>query len=141
MAIKYDGEVDHAVSIDEDRAKTYDWENFRYCVAWFNSKKQNARSHQILDPMIVEDDWFELSWPDLQLHATHRCPEHLRSQSEFMLEELELRNGDKVMRNRETYDALYREHGEGALPFIEKEAPLVAQAIRKELARRAAVSP
>jgi hypothetical protein len=138
MWINYDGEVDHAVSVEEDRTKAYDWDNFRYCVGWFNSKKQDARSHQLLDPLLVEDDWFEVSVPDLQLRMTEKCPEHLRSQAEFMLEDLELRNGEKVMLNRETYWNLYEEEGEAALRFIEREAPLVARAIRKDLAQRPA---
>ncbi len=133
MGLKFNGEVDHAISIDEDRSKAYDWDNFRYCVAWFNSKKQAISSNKILDPLLVEDDWFELSWPDLQLHVTDRCPAHLRAQAEFMLEELELRCGEKIMRNREAYVALYEEQREAALPFIDREAPLVARAIRKEL--------
>jgi hypothetical protein len=140
MCIQYNGEVDHAVSIDEDRTRAYEWDNFRYCVGWFNSKKQNVRSHQILDPMLVEDDWFEITWPDLQLRVTDRCPEHLRPRAEFMLEELGLRNGDTVMRNREFYFEQFEKDGEAALPFIEKEAPLIGRAIRKELARRASVS-
>lgn len=131
MWINFDGTVDHAISIDEDRDKAYEWDNFRYCVNWFNSTKRNTPSHQIIDPLIVEEDWFELSWRDLQLRITDRCPADLRQRAEYMLEKRELRKGDKVMRNRETYLDLFETEGESALPFIERCAPLVAKAIKK----------
>ncbi len=140
MWINYSGAIDHFVSIDEDRSKAYSWDNFRYCDNRFNSKKQAARSHELLDPLHVEDGWFELSLPDLQLHITSLCPEHLRKRAEFMLEKLGLRNSDPVIQNRESFWILYQQYGESALPIIEKQAPLVARAIRKELSRCAATA-
>lgn len=131
MWINFDGTVDHAISIDEDRTKAYEWDNFRYCVGWFNSKKRNARSHQMLDPLLVESDWFELSWPDLQLKTVNGFPEQLRDKAEFMLEKLELRKGATVMRNRESYLEHFVREGESAMPFIERQAPLVAKVIKK----------
>lgn len=131
MFVNYDAQVDHFVSLDEDRSKAYEWDNFRYCVAWFNAKKQRALSSQVLDPLVVEEDWFELSWPDLQLRTTDRFPEHLRDQAEFMLEKLGLRNHDKVMGNREFYLELFFENGEAALSIIERQAPLVARVIQR----------
>ncbi len=137
MWLNHDGTVDHFISIDEDRAKAYEWDNFRYCAGWFNSKKQHATSKQLIDPLDVEDGWFEISWPDLQLLVTDQCPENLRGRAEFMLEKLELRKGATVMANRATYAEMYREDKEKALPFIEREAPLIARAIRKHLAQEA----
>lgn len=128
--INYGGQVDHAISIDEDVSRAYDWDNFRYCAGWFNSRKRNARSHEILDPLNVEDGWFELSLPDLQLHVTEQCPDHLRARAEFMLENLGLRNSEQALHDRESYWEQYLEHGEAALPFIELYAPLLARAIR-----------
>lgn len=130
MWINCDGTVDHFVSIDEDLERAYDWDNLRYCAGWFNSKKQHIRSSDILDPLVVEDGWFELSWPDLQLRITDRCPEALRPGAERMLEDLGLRNGRRVIENRRAYRALFDRHGAPALQQIEEEAPLVARAIR-----------
>lgn len=131
MWINCDGTVDHFVSIDEDPRRAYDWDNLRYCAGWFNSKKQHRRSTELIDPLIVEDGWFELSWPDLQLHVTDLCPADLRARAEHMLEDLELRNGRRVIENRRAYRDLYHRHGAAALQQIEEEAPLVARAIRR----------
>jgi hypothetical protein len=136
MWLAYGGTVDHFISIDEDRSKAYEWDNFRYCDGRFNSRKRCTPSHEMLDPLLVEDGWFELSLPDLQLRITDLCPEHLRGRAEFMLEKLGLRNSEPVIRSRESYWSIYQEHGEAALPIIERQAPLVARAIRKDLAQR-----
>lgn len=131
MFVNHDAQVDHFVSLDEDRSKAYEWDNFRYCVGWFNSKKRHARSDQILDPLDVQDDWFELSWRELQLRVTDQFPSRLRDRAEYMLEKLGLRNGATVIRNRESYLDQFIQEGESALPFIERYAPLVAKAIKK----------
>lgn len=130
MWINCDGTVDHFVSIDEDPERAYEWDNFRYCVGWFNSKKQHARSTDLIDPLLVEDGWFELSWPDLQLRVTSLCPTELRDRAERMLEDLELRNGRRVIENRRAYRRLFERRGVEALDQIEEEAPMVARAIR-----------
>jgi hypothetical protein len=86
MWLSHPGTVDHFVSIDEDRSRAYDWDNFRYCAGWINSSKQALRSSQLLDPLEIEDDWFEIILPSLELRVTDRCPEHLRERAELMLD-------------------------------------------------------
>jgi hypothetical protein len=133
MWLNCDGTVDHFVSIDEDRRRAYEWDNFRYCAGWFNSKKQHMRSADLLDPLCVEDGWFELSWPDLQLRISEACPPAARSRAERMLEDLDLRDGRRVIENRRAYRDLFFRHGVEALPQIEEQAPLVARAIRENM--------
>lgn len=50
--------------------------------------------------------------------------------AERMLEQMELRNGRRVIENRRAYRKLFEDHGADALPHIEAQAPLVARAIR-----------
>ena len=49
------GTVDHFVSCHEDRSKAYDWENYRFSAAWFNSSKGNLTAGDLLDPFDIED--------------------------------------------------------------------------------------
>lgn len=137
LRIDYHGEIDHFISIHEDRARAYDWDNFRYCIGWINSKKQHLPSSKLLDPLLVEDDWFELSVPDLQLRITQYCPVELHERAEFMLEKLGLRKHERLIRCRAAYWAEYEKSGAEALPELEKYAPLVARAARKHLAENA----
>ena len=134
MWLSHPGEVDHFISIDEDRTKLYEWENFRYCAGWLNSSKKNIRSTQILDPLAVEDDWFELMLPSLELRVTERCPEDLRDRAEFMLDRLKLRNGLQVRRFRQAMLTLYERNGPNVLADLDELAPLLARAIRKQMA-------
>jgi hypothetical protein len=134
MSLFSTAQVDHFVSADEDRSKLYEWENFRYCAGWLNSSKKNIRSTQILDPLAIEDGWFELMLPSLELRVTDRCPEHLRERAEFMLDRLKLRNGPDVRRSRQAWFKLYERDGPKVLPDLDEWAPLLARAIRKQMA-------
>src|SRR5262249_43308302 len=93
MRLMEPGTVDHFVSIDEDRSKTYEWENYRYAATWVNSTKGALRSGQILDPCEIGEDWFEIVLPSLHLCVTERCPEVLRPRALFMLKRLGLDHG------------------------------------------------
>lgn len=126
--------VDHFVSIDEDRSRAYEWENYRYAAAWVNSKKSALRSHQILDPCEIGEDWFEIVLPGCELRVTDRCPEELRERARFMLRRLGLDHGPDVLPFRRRWYELHRKGGL-TLDALEEMAPLVARAIRAEQAR------
>lgn len=126
------GTVDHFVSRDEDRSLTYEWTNFRYAAAWINSSKSALRADQILDPCEIGEDWFEIVLPLCQLRVTERCPEALRGRARFMLSRLGLDHGPNVLPFRKR---IYEMHQKGlALDEVEKLAPLIARAIRKQQA-------
>lgn len=134
MWLSHDGDIDHFVSIDEDRNKAYRWSNLRYSSGWLNGSKQGLRASQILDPFDVEDDWFELEIPSLHLHVTAACPIVVRSRAEFMVSRLHLRDGEQVMRSRRAFYAQYRS-GRATLAYLDDLAPLIARAIRKQQPR------
>jgi len=101
------GEVDHFVSIDEDRS-------YRLAAGWINSSKQSLRSVDIIDPFEVEDDWFELILPSLQLRVTELCPAELRDRANYTLTRLHLRDDERVIRYRRYWLTAY-ERGEASL--------------------------
>ncbi len=70
------GTVDHLVAQEADPALLYEWSNLRYASHWINASKQDAEG--VLDPYEVEDGWFELDLPSLQLVATDRVPKDKR---------------------------------------------------------------
>lgn len=128
-----DGVVDHFVSIDEDLGQAYEWDNFRYCTHWVNSRKRNLRSTQLLDPLEIEDKWFEIVLPSLELRVTERCPEPLRARAQFMLEKLGLANGERAMQTRRDWYEIYRPEDPQTLALLDEWAPLLSRAIRKQL--------
>lgn len=124
------GTVDHFVSLNEDRSRAYDWSNYRYAAAWINSSKLNLRSTEVLDPFEVEDGWFELLLPSLQLVVSKSVPESLRERAEFVLDRLHLRDDERVVRQRRAWYQMYLER-KLTLEGLVQMAPLVARAVKK----------
>lgn len=124
------GTVDHFVSFNENRARAYDWTNYRFASAWLNSTKKNLSSAEILDPFEVQDGWFEILLPSLQLVVSDRMPAQLRVRAEYVLERLRLRDDERVLRQRREWYRMYQE-GKLTLEGLEEKAPLIAQAVAK----------
>jgi len=125
------GTVDHFVSCDEDRTLAYSWPNYRYASAWINSSKARVTSTTILDPLSVEDDWFEIILPSLQLVVTESVPEELRAKATFTLNRLHLRDDERVLRQRREWYRMYQS-GELSFEGLSKKAPLIARAVAKQ---------
>lgn len=123
------GTVDHFVPVDANEALAYDWPNYRFASAWINSSKQKAAG--VLDPLQVQDGWFEILLPSLQLVVTDQVPNHLRALAEETLNRLHLRDDERVLRQRRRW---YRLHQEGKLDLdgLRENAPLIAAAIEKQ---------
>ena len=124
------GTVDHFVSWDEDRSKAYEWDNYRFSSAWINSSKQNVHSSKLLDPFTVENGWFEIILPSLQLTVTDSVPSGLRARAEYTLKRLHLIHDERVLRQRSRWYDMYQ-CGDLTLNGLGKVAPLIAAAVRK----------
>ncbi len=122
--------VDHFVSVSEDRRLAYAWSNYRYCAGWLNAAKQNLSSKELLDPFAVEDGWFEILLPSLQLVMTDALPKRQRARAETMLRRLHLSNDERVIRQRREWLRMY-EDGELTLAGLVRKAPLIALAVAK----------
>lgn len=125
------GSVDHFVSLDEDRQLADEWSNLRYAAQWINSSKSGLRANELLDPFDVEDDWFEVLLPSCQLVVTERCPPALRARARTMLTRLRLGHDEAVVEYRRAWYQMYIE-GEVLIAGLERRAPLIARAIRKQ---------
>lgn len=127
------GTVDHFVSVDEDRSKAYDWSNYRFASGWLNSSKQALRSSQLVDPFAVQNGWFEVQLPSMQLVLTEQVPPEWRERAQFMLERLHLAHDERIVRQRREWFRMYQT-GELDLVGLAKKAPLIAAAIAKQQA-------
>jgi hypothetical protein len=109
----------------------YEWSNLRYGDATMNQRKTDAR---VLDPSEVQDDWFQILLPSLQLVLTDRVSDDIRPLAEFTLERLGLRDHEVVVRYRRVWFRMYQEGGL-SLDHLWEHAPLVARAVEHDLAR------
>lgn len=124
------GTVDHFVSCHEDRAKAYEWQNYRYCAGWINSSKGSVPAGDLLDPFDVETGWFQIHIPSLQLRVSDSIPDWLRERAENVLTRLHLRDDERIMRQRGEWYRMYRS-GELSRHGLEGKAPLIAAAIKR----------
>lgn len=110
--------------------QAYQWDNMRYSVEWFN---RDRKTTPVPDPYIVEDNWFELLLPGLELVATDKVPAAELPKVQAVLRWLG--KHDNVMGPREGYWIEYRTldgNGDPNLSFeaLERKAPLIARALR-----------
>lgn len=124
------GTVDHWISVDSDRSLAYEWTNYRFVDGAVNSAKKPSWEGRLLDPFEVQDDWFEILLPSLQLVIAGNLDAATRARAEFTLEKLHLRDGEDVIRQRREWLELY-EQGELQLSGLFKVAPLLARAVAR----------
>jgi len=122
------GTVDHYISCHQDRAKAYDWDNYRFASAWINSSKK--ADDRILDPFGVQDEWFEVEL--LTFSLVPQIEKIPTSEIEKVKQTQRKLNNEVIVRQRREWYRTYAD-GEISLDGLEKKAPLVARAIRKRL--------
>lgn len=123
------GTVDHFVSCNEDRGRAYDWTNYRFASGWINSSKSRLESGKLLDPFDVEDGWFRILLPSLQLVVDKTVvPPEFVEKAVFVLSRLHLRDDERVLRQRREWYRMYQEK-ELTFEGLLKKAPLIAQAV------------
>jgi hypothetical protein len=107
----------------------YEWTNYRFASAPLNASKKHA-DDSVLDPYEVGAGWFEIILPSLQLRATSAVPLALREKAEYTLKRLRLRDGERVIRWRRQWYAMYQQ---GKLPLagLRDVAPLIAAAVER----------
>ncbi len=127
------GTVDHYLSCKNYPQKAYEWSNYRFASGWINSSKKDA-DDSVLDPFQVEDGWFEILLPSLQLVVTDTVPQEKREIAQYTLIRLHLRDDERVIRQRREWYRMYQDDGL-SLEELEKKAPLIARAIRKSAAQ------
>jgi len=123
------GTVDHYLSFTNHSELAYEWSNYRFASATLNSIKRSA-DDAVLDPYEVEDGWFEIILPSLQMRVTDAVPPALRGKAEHKLKRLRLRDGERVVAWRQSWYALY-ESGELGIEGLRQVAPLLADAVER----------
>jgi hypothetical protein len=136
-SIEVEGVVEHYLSCGNRKKQpsphqhlAFEWSNYRYASGTVNSRKGN-HDDAILDPCEIGAGWFEVILHGFQLLPTKAIPKELRDKAKFTLKTLELRNGYHARMARWKWYERYWNDGEPLLDLLEKDAPLVAAAVRK----------
>ncbi|WP_411382056.1 hypothetical protein [Pseudomonas sp. MPB26] len=133
------GTVDHGVSFNEDSSLAYEWSNYRFIDGWINSSKSKQVAADLLDPFEVQEGWFEISLPSLQLVLTDAVPETFKERAENTLKKLPLRDDERILRPRRKWLSLYEKNKD--IDMLREMAPLIAAAVEKKQALEAADLP
>ena len=126
------GTVDHYLSCENHPSRAFEWSNYRYLSGWINSSK-GTQDEAVLDPFQVDDDWFEVLLPSLQLVLTDAVPPEELDRAEFTLKRLHLDHDERVLRQRRQWYEMYQED-KLTLQGLEAIAPLIDRAVRKQQA-------
>lgn len=121
------GTVDNYRSFKNHPKRAYDWDNYRFASATLNSSKGN-KDGALLDPFEVGKAWFEIELPSLQMRVADCVPDAHRAKAEFTLKALKLRDGERIIRWRQSWYALYLS-GDLTLDGLRQMAPLIADAV------------
>lgn len=126
-----EGAVEHFLSKKNRPDLAYEWSNYRYIAGSVNGSK-GTHDDKVLDPFEVQNGWFEVLLPSMQLVVTPLLPRLLSARAEFTLKQLKLRNGTKVVRSRKHW---YDQFKKGMLDLdgLRTHAPLVADAVQRLL--------
>lgn len=127
--------VDHWESVQTNPELAFEWRNYRYVAGTLNSAKKPAWQGKLLDPFEVEWGWFEIELPSLELRIVHLTDPQTRARAQFTLAKLGLDDGPKAIGQRQKYWQMYRD-GELSLEGLDRMAPLLARAARRELKER-----
>jgi hypothetical protein len=124
-----EGTVDHYLSKHKYPNHAYTWSNYRYASGSINSSKGNL-DDKILDPFVVQEGWFEILLPSMQLIRTDAVPVGLREKADFTIKKLHLANGEKVRRARRRWYEQFKDE-KITHSGLQDHAPLIAAAVRK----------
>ena len=132
-----EGDVDHFLACGHrkgapspHRHLAFEWSNYRYASGTINSRKGNL-DDQVLDPCEIGEGWFEVVLPNFVLKKTARLPEELGQKATTTIERLRLFNDSTVRFTRWFWYERYWNGGDPLIDLLERDAPLVAAAVRK----------
>ncbi len=138
MRIESKGTVDHfqswARTKDTRPELAYEWSNYRFCSFSINSLK-NKFDEDVLDPFEIQEGWFKITLPDMQLVVTDLVPHRLKERARTTIRRLQLEHGEDLVEFRRAWYDEYKNKKEGnqILNMMDEWAPLVAKAIREKI--------
>lgn len=124
--------IDHFLPKSEQPQLAYEWHNYRYVSARFNSRKG---THTIVDPFLLQPGWFLLDFNSFFIKPN---PERTSAQKHKLWEtikHLKLNDDEDLVIERQTWYINYLNQ-EISFEHLKKNAPFIAlEAERQNLVR------
>lgn len=137
MYLAEQGSVDHFLPKNSHPLLAYEWSNYRLASGRVNNAKGNQEN--ILDPFLLQDDWFFLDLPSCMLKANPVLTKRLRSQIDGTIRGLKLNSDDYYAQERCNILMEYA-RGNIALDFMKHRYPFLAKEILRQALSQQALS-
>lgn len=118
--------VDHFAAKSLDRARAYEWSNYRLCSARLNSRKRDFSD--VLDPFEIGDDWFHLELVGFQVLPNFELPPERQAQVQASIQRLGL-NDFRRERERNAQDYWNKDC---SLKVLRRDSPFVANELKRQ---------
>jgi hypothetical protein len=117
--------VDHMAAKSRAWDQVYEWKNYRLASSLLNARKREFGD--VLDPFLIEDDWFELELVGFQVKPAKHLDQPTRNQVQATIDRLGL-NDFRTSRERDA------ENYWKGVPFsvLMEESPFVARELRRQ---------
>ncbi|MCP4663974.1 MAG: hypothetical protein GY856_51990 [bacterium] len=121
--------VEHFLPKTKYPDRAYEWSNYRLVCLTLNGRKGDHED--VLDPFVVEDGWFVLDFPSLQIKPSADLDMPSRRRVQTTIERLCLNDEGTCLRNRSYY---IRDYCQGEINFshLRRCAPFVAMELERQ---------
>lgn len=124
---RFTAQVDHAVPKTLRSDVAYDWSNYRLASGYVNTCKREFQD--TLDPVNIQDGWFQLNLISLRVSADPALPEDIRGQVIATIGRLKLNEGDALAMRKRALDRF--RHGL-RLDFLLRDHPYLARELSRQ---------
>ncbi|HEX8070836.1 MAG TPA: hypothetical protein VF546_12845 [Pyrinomonadaceae bacterium] len=121
--------VEHFLPKDIHPNQAYEWDNYRLVCATLNGRK--GTFGDVLDPFHIEDGWFVLDFPSLQVKPADGLDDTLTAQVWATITRLKLNHDGTCLKARERYVKNYCK-GCITMEFLWEEAPFIAYELERQ---------
>lgn len=124
-----DPTVDHFIPKSLEPHLAYDWSNFRLACLRFNRWKRDYLD--VLDPFLVEHDWFFIQFPSLQVLPNPDLTDDIIDQVQKTIFRLRLNSG-LCIKSRLRW-VLPFSQGKISFDYLKENAPFIAYEIERQM--------
>lgn len=120
--------IDHFVPKSQQPALAYEWSNFRYVSARFNSRKG---TRTIIDPVGLSPDWFIIDFSSFFIHPNPDLSLEQKQVVDETITRLKLNIDDDLVVERQAWFFAYQKD-EISFDHLNKHAPFIAYEVQRQ---------
>jgi|ERR1051326_3212873 hypothetical protein len=121
--------VEHFIAKSIQPGQAYEWNNYRLVCATLNGRK--GTNAVVLDPFVIDNGWFVLDFPSLQVKPERGLGEPLTGQIWDTITLLGLNDEGTCLKSRQKY---IKDYCKGCVNFqyLQQDAPFIAYELERQ---------